>query len=393
MRAGHSVRVVHQDRTERPFLVIWEATRACALACVHCRAEAIPDRDPQELGTEAAFALMDDIVAFGKPPPIFVITGGDPFERPDLADLVRYGKSIGLPMAVSPSATQALNPVSLAAMRDAGLTALSLSLDGSTAEVHDAFRGIPGTFQRTMDGWNAAREMGLKVQINSTVTLANVHEMPEIASLVRNVGAMTWSAFMLVPTGRGTNLDAPSAAQVEDIMNFLYDMGQIVPTRTTEGHHFKRVSYQRDVLSKLGLDPVAELGLGSLYLSLTEQARDLGLVEPQRVRRAPLNVSSGNGFVFISHTGEVHPSGFLPISAGNVNSSTLRSIYRESELFAGIRDVTLLKGRCGECEFASICGGSRSRAYAASGDLFAEDPLCGYLPGSFKAGLETAGSG
>jgi radical SAM protein len=384
---GRSVRVVHQDRTDRPFLVIWEATRACALACVHCRAEAIPSRDPDELGTAAAFALMDEIAAFGRPSPIFVITGGDPFERPDLADLVRYGKSIGLPMAVSPSATQALNVESLTAIRDAGLTALSLSLDGSTVEVHDAFRGIPGTFERTMDGWKVARELGLKVQINSTVTMANVHQLPEIAALVKEVGAMTWSAFMLVPTGRGTNLDAPSASQVEDIMNFLYDMGQIVPTRTTEGHHFKRVSYQRDVLAKLDLDYVQELNLGPLYCSLSDRAAELGLADRQRVRRAPLNVSSANGFVFISHTGEVHPSGFLPISAGNVRTASLQTIYRDSELFTGIRDVARLKGRCGECEFAGICGGSRSRAYAATGDLYAEDLLCSYIPGSFTAGL------
>lgn len=384
---GRSVRVVHQDRTDRPFLVIWEATRACALACVHCRAEAIPSRDPDELGTSQAFALMDEIAAFGRPSPIFVITGGDPFERPDLADLVRYGKSIGLPMAVSPSATQALNLESLTAIRDAGLTALSLSLDGSTARVHDAFRGIPGTFERTMDGWRTARELGLKVQINSTVTMANVHQLPEIAALVKEVGAMTWSAFMLVPTGRGTNLDAPSASQVEDIMNFLYDMGQIVPTRTTEGHHFKRVSYQRDILAKLDLDYVQELNLGPLYRSLSDRAADLGLADQQRVRRAPLNVSSANGFVFISHTGEVHPSGFLPISAGNVRTASLQTIYRDSELFTGIRDVERLKGRCGECEFASICGGSRSRANAASGDLYGEDPLCSYIPGSFTAGL------
>lgn len=385
-----SVRQVRSDRTDRPFIVIWEATRACALACVHCRAEAIPNRNPDELDTVAAFNLMSQIADLGTPPPIFVITGGDPFERPDLAELIRYGKSKGLAVAVSPSATAALNPDSLQEIREAGVSVLSLSLDGATAEVHDKFRGIPGTFDRTMQAWRQARELGLKVQINTTVTRSNMRALPEIAAFVSDIGAMTWSAFMLVPTGRGVDLNSPTADEVEDIFNFLYEMGVIVPTRTTEGHHFRRVVYQREVLAKLGIDHVSELGLGALYHELRDHAQSLGLTETARVRRAPLNVSSANGFVFISHVGDVYPSGFLPMAAGNLRSQGLGEIYRTSAVFAAIRDPEQLSGRCGACEFARICGGSRSRAYAVSGDIFGEDPMCNYVPNSFRAGVDAA---
>lgn len=385
LEMNRSVRTVRQDRSQRPFLVIWEATRACALACVHCRAEAIPRRDPRELTTSQAEDLMDQILSFGKPAPIFVITGGDPFERPDLVELVRYGRSIGLAVAVSPSGTRALNRESLGHLRDAGMNALSLSIDGSDATSHDAFRGVPGTFDQTMAGWHHARELGIKVQVNTTITAQNAGELPEIAALVRGTGAMTWSAFLLVTTGRGSKLKAPSAADTEDILNFLYDVGQTVPTRTTEGHHFRRVTIQRDALAADQRDHVAALGLGPLYRYLNRRAVELRLTDPTRSRRAPLMVSSGNGFLFISHTGDVQPSGFLPVTAGNVRDSPLPQIYQTSSLFTKLRNPAALGGRCGECEFATVCGGSRSRAYATTGDFMAEDPACGYQPGSFEA--------
>jgi len=381
---SRSVRSVRHDPADRPMIVIWEATRACALACRHCRAEAMPDADPRELTTAQATELMRQVADFGKPPPIFVITGGDPFERIDLADLVRAGRGFGLPMAVSPSGTAKLNEVALARLQEAGLTALSLSLDGATPEVHDDFRGIPGTFERTIDGWAGASELGLRVQINTTVGRHNVEQLAQIAALVHERGAMTWSAFMLVPTGRGIDLDALSPGEAEDVLNFLYDVGQTIPTRTTEGHHFRRVMIQRAELESRGVDHTQALGLGPLYTRLLDQAHSLGLVAQERTRRPPLNVNSGSGFVFISHLGEVHPSGFLPLSAGNVKTTPLTQIYRESELFTNLRDPSLLVGRCGECEFNAVCGGSRSRAFAVTGNVHESDPLCGYQPGSFR---------
>ncbi|MDI3417003.1 TIGR04053 family radical SAM/SPASM domain-containing protein [Streptomyces luteolus] len=371
---------------ERPFLVIWESTRACPLACLHCRAEAQPRRHPDELNGAEARRLMDQIAAFGTPHPLFVITGGDPFQRPDLDDLIAYGTALGLRVAVSPSGTPTLTRDSLARVRDAGAVALSLSLDGSTAERHDAFRGVPGVYDLTLNAWRAARELGLKVQINTTVTRHSLHDLADLAAVVRREGAMLWSGFVLVPTGRGGQLRSLSATEVEDALHFLYDTGAVLATKTTEGHHFRRIVLQRTVLERHGERPAT----GPLYAALRGRAAELGLFDGARraVRRPPLDVSSGRGFVFVSHTGDVHPSGFLPLSAGNVRNHSLPDIYRTSALFTTLRDPSLLEGRCGACEFRTVCGGSRSRAYGLTGRVLAPDPWCAYEPGSFPYGEE-----
>lgn len=383
-RSAHPVvRTVRHDPADRPLLVIWESTRACALSCVHCRAEAHPARHPRELDTEQATELMRQVASFGRPSPIFIITGGDPFERPDLFELVRRGRALGLSVAVSPSGTAKLNRESLIGLQEAGVTAMSLSLDGATAETHDGFRRVPGTFDRTVAAWEEARALGLKVQVNSTMSSRTVHELPDLAAMLRERGAMTWSAFMLVPMGRGVDLGALTPAEAEDVMNYLYDLGPYLPVKTTEGHHFRRVNLQRSVLEARGVDHVKALGLGDLYAELTERTAAFGWGEAVRNRRPPVNVNAGYGFVFVSHVGTVHPSGFLPVGAGDVHDTPLPEIYRSSELFTGLRDSSRLQGRCGECEFSRVCGGSRSRAYAATGDPYASDPLCGYQPGSF----------
>ncbi|MBB6121645.1 TIGR04053 family radical SAM/SPASM domain-containing protein [Nocardiopsis algeriensis] len=376
------IRTPRHDTAERPFIVIWEATQACPLACLHCRAEARPDRDRGELTEEEARLLMEQVVALGPPSPLFVITGGDPFQRPDLYSLVRHGSEIGLPVAVSPSGTPTLTRESLVRLKEAGARALSLSLDGSTAEIHDAFRATPRVYDWTVDAWRAARELGLRVQINTTVTGHNLTDLPEIVRMVHDLGATTWSAFVLVPTGRGRLLPGLEPHQVEDVLNFVHDAGAFVPARTTEAHHFRRVVLQREVLERRGADHVSALGLGPLYTDLRRRLDALDLPR-RRVRRPPMDVNAARGFVFVSHRGEVHPSGFLPFSAGNVRGEELGRIYRSSPLFTGLRDTGQLKGRCGACEFRSLCGGSRSRAFALSGDPYAEDPWCAYRPGSF----------
>lgn len=367
--------------SERPFIVIWESTRACPLACLHCRAEARTARDPAELDGRDARRVMDQIAAFGKPGPLFVITGGDPFQRADLTELVAYGASLGLRVAVSPSGTPTLTRENLAAVREAGAIALSLSLDGSTAARHDSFRGVDGVFDWTLEGWRTARELGLKVQINTTVTRESLEDLADIAALVRREIAMLWSGFVLVPTGRGGQLASLTPAEIEDVLHFLYDCGAVMATKTTEGHHFRRVALQRTILDAKGERPV----LGPLYERLTARAHELGVFDGARraVRRPPMDVSSGRGFVFISHTGEVHPSGFLPVSAGNVKNHALAEIYRGSALFTTLRDPELLRGKCGACEFKTVCGGSRSRAYGFTGDVLEADPYCAYEPGSF----------
>ncbi|MEV4233220.1 TIGR04053 family radical SAM/SPASM domain-containing protein [Streptomyces bobili] len=389
--AAHTIRRQRHDAGERPFIVIWESTRACPLACLHCRAEAVPDRDPRELDTAAAKDLLDQVAAFGQPAPLFVITGGDPFQRPDLNELVAHGREIGVRVAVSPSGTPTLTAERLRKLHEAGAVGLSLSLDGSTAAIHDTFRGVPGVFRWTLDAWDTARALGMKVQINTTVARHNLHDLPDIVRLVAEHGAMLWSAFFLVPTGRGRRLGVLTSGEVEDILNFVYDVGLTVPAKTTEAHHFRRVVLQRQVLAAAGDDHAKVLGLGTLYRELSARAAELGLAAgTRRVRRPPLDVNAGRGFVFVSHTGTVHPSGFLPLGAGSVRRTPLTEIYRTSELFTGLRDPDRLGGRCGACEFRRVCGGSRSRAYGVTGDPYAEEPWCGYLPGSFPRPRELA---
>ncbi|WP_433226835.1 TIGR04053 family radical SAM/SPASM domain-containing protein [Actinomadura formosensis] len=376
------IRAPRHDPADRPFIVIWEATQACPLACRHCRAEARPDRDPGELSTSEAFDLIEQVAAFGSPPPLFVITGGDPFQRPDLFALVRHGARVGLPVAVSPSGTPTLTSENLTGLTEAGARAISLSLDGSNARIHDDFRATRGVYGWTLDAWRDARELGLKVQINTTVAGHNLTDLPEIVRVVHEMGALTWSAFLLVPTGRGKLLPGLDPHQVEDVLNFVYDAGAHIPARTTEAHHFRRIAVQREILRRHDADHVAALGLGPLYKELRHRLEELEL-PVRRARRPPMDVNSARGFVFVSHRGTVHPSGFLPTPAGSVRRERLADIYRNSPLFVGLRDPGRLTGRCGACEFRTICGGSRSRALATSGDPYAEEPWCSYTPGSF----------
>lgn len=340
-------------------------------------------RQPGELTTAEGVELAAQVAAFGHPAPLFVITGGDPFARGDLFQVVRGAVDRGLAVAVSPSGTPTLTAENLMALKNAGAVAISLSLDGSTAARHDDFRGVSGVFDHTIRAWTAARELGLRVQINSTVSRHNIADLPAIVRKVAEHGAMTWSAFLLVPTGRGRDLEQLDAATVEDVLNFVYDAGKFIPARTTEAHHFRRVSLQRAILARHGLDPVEVLGLGALYQQLTDDLAQVMADAPPRPRRTPMDVNAGRGFAFVSHLGDVHPSGFLPVAAGNVRTQTLSEIYRDSQLFRELRDVASLGGKCGRCEFAPVCGGSRSRAYALTGDPLAEEPWCGYQPGSF----------
>jgi AdoMet-dependent heme synthase len=369
------------DVSGRPFIVIWEVTRACDLVCAHCRAEAIPQRNPAELTTAEGHTLIDQVAAFGHPPPLLVLTGGDPMKRPDLAELVAYATLRRIPVALSPSATPLLTAEALRELRAAGLKAISLSVDGASAGVHDAFRGVDGVFARTMALWDAASECALKVQINTTVAQLNLRDLPAIARVLFDRRAMTWSVFFLVPVGRGTALKQLSPRECEDVMNFVYDVGLTLPTKTTEGHHYKRVVLERTVLKRLGLEPERVLDLGATYYGL--RAKLDPMPRGELSRRTPMDVNAGRGFVFVSHVGTVHPSGFLTASAGDVRERTLNEIYRASTLLNDLRDPLLLGGRCGQCEFAPVCGGSRSRAFATTGDALAEDPLCAYQPHSF----------
>jgi AdoMet-dependent heme synthase len=372
-----AVRFMHHDAAERPFIVIWEVTRACQLVCTHCRADAIRTRNPLELTTDEGRQLLDDLASFGSPRPLVVLTGGDPFERPDLAELVAHGTQNGLSMALSPSVTDRLTRSVLVELRDAGAKAVSLSLDGATAQSHDAFRGVQGVFEATLDAARNVRDVGLRLQINTTVTRGNVDELPQMLKSVLEMGAAMWSVFFLVPTGRGKLLEPLTAAQVEEVLHWLHDVSAFVAIKTTEAPHYRRIAIQRAGVK--ALDSVFPVGPLRAQLR-RETAELLSGHEPSRLPRPPIDVNSGRGFAFVDHVGAVYPSGFLPTAVGSVRDQSFPEIYRGSELLRALRNPDAFGGRCGQCEFRTVCGGSRSHAYATTGDPLAEDPSCLYDP-------------
>ncbi|HVB37690.1 MAG TPA: TIGR04053 family radical SAM/SPASM domain-containing protein [Vicinamibacterales bacterium] len=353
------------DFNRAPFLVIWETTRACALACVHCRADAIPRRDPRELTRDEAFGLIDQLGAFAPAHPLFVLTGGDPMRRPDLADIVRYAHDAGLTVALTPSGTAAATRKRLVELKAAGLSRIAVSLDGPDPAAHDAFRRVRGSYAWTMKIIEAAIELDLPLQINTTVSRLTLPHLDAMANLVADLPLALWAIFFLVQTGRGASLDQVTADECERVLHDLYDLSLSAPfgIKTTEAPHYQRVVWQREH---------ARLQAG-LATHAAERRRQL---------RAPRSVGDGNGFVFIDHLGNICPSGFLPVRCGNVRTASLADVYRTHDVFTRLRDAGALRGKCGRCRFREICGGSRSRAYAATGALTASDPLCVYEPGS-----------
>lgn len=355
------------DLNQTPLVVIWEVTQACDLACFHCRASAQPHRNPLELSTLEGKKLIDDIAELD--PPIFIFTGGDPLKRPDIYELVQYAAEKGLHPAMTPSATPLLNRDSLLSLKQAGLRRLALSLDGPTPALHDSARGVTGSFAKTLEGMYWANAIGLPVQINTTVSRRNVAELEQILAVIRNFRIVMWSLFFVVPTGRAEAADMLSPEEIERVFARIHQIAQEVPfkVKTTEAQHYRRYMLQ--------------------------QRRQKNAHEaPAEGVPGILPVNEGKGFMFISHTGEVQPSGFLPVSAGNVRSTSVMEIYRNSDLFQKLRDSDNLGGKCGGCEFREICGGSRARTYAMTGDIFAEDPSCAYIPKSKPKRLEQRGT-
>lgn len=357
---------------EKPLIVIWEITRACALACRHCRADAQTRRHPLELTFDEGAALMDQVKALESP--IFVLTGGDPLLRPDFLELVRYGTDIGLRVAASPSGTRLVTRESMKAAAEAGLKRVQFSLDGATPDVHDAFRRVKGSFSWTMDGIHYAREAGLEVQIGTTVSPHNLHQLEDLAEMMPDLGCALWSLFFLVPTGRGQTEQMITPVQSEKLLRWLYTLSMTAPygVKATEAPFFRRVVRQ------LGGEGAPGAGAPAGAPLAPHTAPAPGLPWPRRA--ASFGVNDGKGFVFIDHLGEVYPSGFLPISAGNLRQSGLAEIYRRSPLFRELRNPDLLRGKCGRCEFRQVCGGSRARAYAVTGDYLESDPQCAYEP-------------
>ena len=344
---------------QSPMLVIWEVTQACDLACVHCRASAQSTRNPHELSTEQGYRLLEDIRSFGEP--LMVFTGGDPLKRPDLYELIRHSVKIGLRTNVTPSATPLLTEAAIDRFQEAGVTRMAISLDGPDAATHDDFRGIPGTFDRAMLALRHAQKIGLDTQLQTTVSRRNMARLPEVAQIAADIGTRMWSLFFLIVTGRALVGDDLLAEEYEQVFEFMYNLSKTARfgIKTTEAMHYRRYVAQR---MKAEHGATAE----------SEGARQVAF------RTA--GVSDGKGFVFVSHTGEIFPSGFLPITAGNVLRDSLTDVYRNSDLFLKLRDTSAREGKCGICEYQKVCGGSRSRAYALTGDFMASDPRCVYQP-------------
>jgi radical SAM protein len=369
------------DFSQAPFIAIWETTQACDLACVHCRAKAQPLPLPGELSHEEGTALLEGIAGMGTK--VCVLSGGDPLKRADLLGLIRYGKARGLRMATIPAATPLLTRDVVRALKSADLDQMALSLDASTPEAHDRFRGVAGAFQKTMDAIRWAHEVELPVQVNTVLSRHNAGDVDALAGLVSRLGVVFWEVFFLVPVGRGAGIPGLSAEEYEDAFSRLDAVAQRAPfiVKITEAPHFRRYQMER-MLEQGGSSrspgPVAGPA-PKLPSALARRAGPHGTIG-----QASRAVNAGNGFIFIAYHGEVYPSGFLPLSAGNVRRTPLGAIYRDSPLLQALRDPDRLKGRCGACEYRALCGGSRSRAYAVTGDYLAEEPCCAYFPRALR---------
>lgn len=371
MRHRMDARLATADFNQSPFVLAWEITRACALACLHCRAEAQPRPDPRQLTHEEAIGLIDEIREMGDP--ILVVTGGDPLMRRDVFDLLAYAVQTGLRTSLTPSATALATRKNLARIRDAGVRRIAVSLDGPSAEVHDSFRGFQGSYARTREIMRDVVESGLTLQINTTISRYNLPVIDQLPEIVTEAQAVQWSVFFLVPTGRGKVSDMVSAEDHERLFNWLFDLSRDAEfdVKSTAAPAYRRVAVQRALQEGTGGSNHPIAGAGYRFQD--------GLDRPA------MGVNDGKGFCFVSHTGEVCPSGFLPISAGNVRDLPVSQTYRSSRLFRQLRDPSSLKGKCGGCEFKTVCGGSRARAWAVTGDYLQEDPSCVYSPGNRSA--------
>jgi len=341
-------------------LVYWEMTQACGLACKHCRAEAMPTPNPLELSTEQSKRFLRQLVDFGHPLPHLVLTGGDPLSRKDIYGLINHANSLGLEVSITPSATPALTNDAITRLQTHGIQSLGLSLDGSCAEKHDAIRALPGTFERTVEAARHCGRLGLPIQVNTLVAEETADDLPAIYELLRTgFPVMRWSLFMLISVGRGKALNEVSPEEGERIMRWVFDLSQHSPfmVKTTEAPSYRRIAIEK--MRESGR-PTPEMKSSSVYRGF--QIRD------------------GHGIVFVSNLGEIYPSGFLPLRCGNVRKDSLVEIYRNSEIFRALHSPDQFHGKCGACEYNHICGGSRARAFACTGDALGTDPFCPYEP-------------
>jgi radical SAM protein len=358
------------DFDKAPFVVIWETTQACDLACKHCRAEAVPERHPDELTTDEARALMKRVRDFG--PVVFVLSGGDLLKRPDVIELVKYGADLGLRMGVTPATTPLCTPEKIRELQQAGITRLAVSLDGSCPEIHDEFRRVPGSFDWGMKILKECRELGISTQVNTVIGSHNVHDFDNLCALMAELGIVFWEVFFLIPMGRASLEQMPDANEFERIFNELYRLSKTAPfdIKATAAPQYNRVVLQQKVAEKRN---------GSRAESSDVLTDGAHYSMSDGIGRARA-VNDGSGFMFISRTGDIFPSGFLPAKAGNVRQDDIVDVYRDHPMFKGLRDQSLLKGKCSVCEYKPVCGGSRARAFAVTGDYLEAEPYCAHIP-------------
>jgi AdoMet-dependent heme synthase len=366
------------DFDRAPFLVIWETTQACDLACKHCRAEAQPNRHPDELSTEEAKRLLDDVRRFGRI--IFVFSGGDALKRPDIVELVEYGAKLGLRMAITPGTTPLATREKLQQLKDAGLSRLAISLDGSNPGIHDDFRQVDGSFEHGLRILRTSREVGLSTQVNTVVARHNLDDFDNLCSLMTELGIVFWEVFFLVPMGRARPEDVASAEEFEEVFHRLYDLSKTAPfdIKATAAPQYSRVVLQRKK---------AERRQGERAEASDVLTDGAAHSDSDGIGRAR-NVNDGDGFMFVSHTGDLFPSGFLPVRAGNIREDDLVEVYRNSEIFRRLRDRSGFKGKCGVCEYLAVCGGGRARAFAVTGDYLEAEPFCAYVPKRWESMVE-----
>jgi radical SAM protein len=336
-------------------------TQACALACRHCRAEAVPLPHPNELTYDEGTAFLRQIADFGDPLPQLILTGGDPLARKDLYELIDEAHKLGIGISITPAATSALTREVLVRLKEHGVEGLGLSLDGSTAEHHDSIRGVPGTFDRTMQAIRWAQELEMPLQVNTLAAAETAPDVPAIYELLKPFAVSRWSLFFLISVGRGKVLQPLSPEDGEELMTWIYETSRIAPfiVATTEAPSYRRVALER----------MREEGITGEQIKRSGTARGFG-------------IRDGHGIVFVSNTGDICPAGFLPLVTGNVRHDRLADVYRNAPAFRSLHDPTQFEGRCGYCEYHALCGGSRARAYEATGNPLAEDPFCEYQPKS-----------
>jgi radical SAM protein len=376
---------------ETPFLAIWEVTQSCDLACKHCRAAAQPIAHPDELTNAEGKALIDQIAAMGVP--IFVFTGGDPLKRADVFELIRYAADKGVQVALTPSATPLLTREAIFKLKEAGLVRLGISLDGSTAEINDTFRGLPGAYARTIQAIEWANEAGIPIQVHTTISRHNANDLDNLCALFERLAIVMWNVFFLVPVGRGQLDDLLEGEEFERVFGQIYELSNRVSfqIKTTEAMHYRRYLLQHN-LEERRVSHGIKSGHGHGHPGGAAQKYEPGAptsdAQTRTANWATRRVNDGKGFLFVSHVGNVYPSGFLPIHAGNIRETPLSEIYRNAPIFKSLRDTSKLKGKCGVCEYKEICGGSRARAYALTGDPLASEPCCIYHPKHWDQELE-----